>query len=396
VFLFKKLTYPFFLLVSLLVPRDKSIWVFGCYDGYIDNTKYFFEFASLKRGANCFWLANNKAEAVKVRSLGFNAVVKSSITGYWLSSRAYLTFVCTGFSDVNRFLSLTSKVINFWHGTPIKKIFFDSKYDLQRFGNNFVLKLMADIALKFLISRYAFYYASNELERRLVCSAARMKLENSIATGVPRFDIIRNNPKSLLLQEFRKKYTKIYVYAPTWRENGHWDVAFNIGDDFYDELNSTLMEANSLLIIKNHPLTQVNEIKNWGLNPSPNIKYSFDLGVDDLNDLYAYSDVLITDVSSSMFDYLIFNRPTYIFMPDVDEYTHGSRGIYEYFIEILHRNALKDWEGILDIISGSNKTGVELELRAHCSLLNLPSSVNECIYSDLMGRFYKEYCTVGH
>lgn len=391
-----KLAYPFFFLVSLLVPRDKNIWVFGCYDGYIDNTKYFFEFASVKNRANCFWLANNKAEAENVRSLGFNAVVKSSVAGYWLSSRAYLTFVCTGFSDVNRILSLTSKVVNFWHGTPIKKIFFDSKYDLQRFGNNVYLKLIADLTLKFLISRYAFYYASNELERRLVCSAARIKLEKSIAIGVPRFDIIRKNPKSTLLQRLKKEYTKIYVYAPTWRENGCWDVAFNINNDVYDRFNSALMKTGSLLIIKNHPLTQVNEIKKWGLNPSANIKYSADLGVDDLNDLYPYSDVLITDVSSSMFDYLIFNRPTYIFMPDVDEYSHGSRGIYEYFIEILHRNALKDWDEVLDIISGSYKAGVELELRAHCSLSNLSSSVNESIYSDLMGRFYKEKEIVGH
>ena len=43
-----------------------------------------------------------------------------------------MTFICTGFSDVNRVLPLKSKVINFWHGTN-KKVYLDSQHDLSRF-----------------------------------------------------------------------------------------------------------------------------------------------------------------------------------------------------------------------------------------------------------------------
>ncbi len=387
--MFAYLIYPIFILISLLLPRNKKIWVFGCYDGYLDNTRYFFEFSSLKRKTNCFWLANTQAEAEIIRSLGFKAVVKTSIVGYWVSSRAYLTFVCTGFSDVNRVLSLTSKVINFWHGTPIKKIFFDSNYDLYRFGKSGFLKFIADMGLKFLVSRYTFYYASNELERRLVCGAAHMSLEKSIAIGAPRFDVIRRPEEIVLMEEYRKKYSKIYLYAPTWRESGRWGGGFNIDTETYQRLNATLVNENSLLIVKNHPLTCVDEIKNWGLRASQNIMYSTSLGLDDLNGLYFYSDALITDVSSSMFDYLIFNKPIYIFMPDVNEYMLGARGVYDYFIGILLRNAEKEWQGVVNIFSGENKNGVERELDTHCSLLNLPCSINESIYSDLMLRFYK-------
>ena len=40
------------------------------------------------------------------------------------------------------------------------------------------------------------------------------------------------------------------------------------------------------------------------------------------------SDVLITDYSSLMFDYLFMKRPCFIFARDLDSYTQNDRGLY--------------------------------------------------------------------
>ena len=37
------LFYPFIFLMRV-IPRNKNIWIFGIFKGYIDNTKYLYEY----------------------------------------------------------------------------------------------------------------------------------------------------------------------------------------------------------------------------------------------------------------------------------------------------------------------------------------------------------------
>jgi len=50
--------------------------------------------------------------------------------------------------------------------------------------------------------------------------------------------------------------------------------------------------------------------------------------VDDVNDLYVISDVLVTDYSSVFFDFANLMRPTVFYMPDLEEYSSTIRGLY--------------------------------------------------------------------
>ena len=50
--------------------------------------------------------------------------------------------------------------------------------------------------------------------------------------------------------------------------------------------------------------------------------------VDDVNDLYLASDVLLTDYSSVMFDYANLRRPIVLFVPDRERYADAIRGFY--------------------------------------------------------------------
>ena len=50
--------------------------------------------------------------------------------------------------------------------------------------------------------------------------------------------------------------------------------------------------------------------------------------VDDLNDLYLISDLMITDYSSTMFDYSVLKRPMVFHMYDLDRYQREIRGFY--------------------------------------------------------------------
>ena len=48
----------------------------------------------------------------------------------------------------------------------------------------------------------------------------------------------------------------------------------------------------------------------------------------DINELYAITDLLVTDYSSVFFDYSILNRPILFYMYDLDEYKDMLRGFY--------------------------------------------------------------------
>ena len=48
----------------------------------------------------------------------------------------------------------------------------------------------------------------------------------------------------------------------------------------------------------------------------------------DINELYAISDIMITDYSSVFFDYSILNRPILFYMYDLNEYKDELRGFY--------------------------------------------------------------------
>lgn len=50
--------------------------------------------------------------------------------------------------------------------------------------------------------------------------------------------------------------------------------------------------------------------------------------VENVNDLYLASDVLITDYSSVMFDYATLDRPIVLYTPDLESYVNSERGTY--------------------------------------------------------------------
>ena len=49
---------------------------------------------------------------------------------------------------------------------------------------------------------------------------------------------------------------------------------------------------------------------------------------EQLNELLALSDILITDYSSIVFDFCVFKRPMYFFADDMEEFKRNGRGFY--------------------------------------------------------------------
>ena len=144
--------------------------------------------------------------------------------------------------------------------------------------------------------------------------------------GTPRCDIFFTDT-SLIREKidrfFRTKPDERFIlYAPTFRNTSNLEVFvpdFKVIADAAEKK----WGGKWRVLIRFHPKTDVASIAaDYGevaVNAS---------GYDDMQELLAASELLITDYSSSMFDMLIAKKICFIHAPDIDEYTKNERELY--------------------------------------------------------------------
>ncbi|MFK4998739.1 CDP-glycerol glycerophosphotransferase family protein [Bacillus sp. N9] len=123
------------------------------------------------------------------------------------------------------------------------------------------------------------------------------------------------------------KNNVVILFAPTYRaEEGQKESDINFIEILIGI--SKKMEDNKVIVYKPHPYLLGESL--GALDDYENIivaeQYS-------LNEWMLVSDALITDYSSSIFEYAILERPMAHFVPDLDEYL-ANRGLY-YPIEVI-------------------------------------------------------------
>ena len=136
--------------------------------------------------------------------------------------------------------------------------------------------------------------------------------------GLPRNDIFFANEllKGQIISKVRKELDidsslKIALYAPTYRENFAKEL---YGLDISSTLSSLEKKFGGkwVLLVRSHYFnTDDSEIDGSIIDAS---SYS------DMQDLLLASDVLITDYSSSSWDFSLQYKPCFLYMPDLDTY----------------------------------------------------------------------------
>ncbi|HEF3794848.1 TPA: CDP-glycerol glycerophosphotransferase family protein [Campylobacter jejuni] len=206
--------------------------------------------------------------------------------------------------------------LNTWHGIPWKMLGKDIKGSFMEYKNvqrNFLhtthliapSKHTMDVMIK-----------SHEIE---FISSSKKYL-----SGYPRVDISLNQTKSEK-EELRSTLgipldKKVILYAPTFR--GSFYNSENISNEKINELYNKVKDNfdEYCLIYRGH----------YSVNNNNNI---LDKNIIippvyiDTNELLGIVDVLITDYSSVLFDFMSLNRPIIFFLYDYDNYKN-NRGLY--------------------------------------------------------------------
>lgn len=302
--------------LSMLMPRNKEMYVFGAWLGekYADNTKALFECAQKRKKIRTIWISKNKDVVEEVRNLGYEAYYYASLKGIAVSLRAKYVFVTNGISDVNHAFMGNAVFINVWHGVPLKKIGYDDSY--ARNWDSVPRKIRDGIVNVALGREYVV--ATSETIASLYESAFRRPKEQILCLGQPRNDVFFKPREK---QWFQGK--KIILYAPTHRKEGKEIMPLSKMFQL-DKWNSFCETYDYYLVIKKHFYHKEEQ------EHLEQYKRILDVTGQtfDTQLLLMETDILITDYSSIYIDYMLLNRPILFYAYDYETYLKEDRQMY--------------------------------------------------------------------
>jgi len=351
--------------IYIFVPKDRKLWIFGSQFGqaFVGNSKYLFKYISKnKKHIKAIWLSRNKSILRDLKKSGFEAYSTYSLKGFYYSLRAGAVIVSSGMIDVNRRIPYDShtKIIQLWHGSPLKKIIHDDPTIHSILEKNWVRLAVSHIGTKifpFIREHYDLVIATSDLTRRRLSSALETPLSRVAITGYPRDDILMSaHSFSNILCNLREvyKFKYLILYLPTYRGEAHSaSNIFNLLNEKYpfdvDKFDRFLTQLKGLFLIRIHPLSRITDQNLIDkINKSKCIKIMEEsIEEGDVYPILKDTDVLIADYSSVYCDFLLLNRPVVFASFDLKEYIERDKGFYDDYEEIAAGPVAKNWDEVL-------------------------------------------------
>lgn len=225
-------------------------------------------------------------------------------------------------------------VVQVWHAAGA----------LKRFGVD-TARPPTEPERTFLHRYYDWVVTTGEASRAPWAAALRTVPERVIPLGTPRTDFFFD---AAAMAAARERLVAAYpalagrrvvLYAPTFRGRGK-NKRPAVGLDAA-RLRAAL-PADHLLVLKSHP----------NLSPVDIPTSGYDVIVDpgsEINDLLALTDILVTDYSSSIFEYALLRRPLVLLAGDLADYEMDPGLYVDYRAEMIGTQVV-DTDGVIAAI----------------------------------------------
>lgn len=346
------------------LPLKENVIVFESFFGrsYSDNPKYIYEYIQRTYPGKykCIWSVKGKFDvphgAKKVRRMSVAYAYYMSVAKYfvfnvrqpvWFVKRPGMRFMET------------------WHGTPLKKLFFDID---EIYSASPGVKERVYIQGK----DWDYFISPNAFSTRAFTSSF-MYEKPFLECGYPRNDILYAPDKEDIAKKLRAELgipadKKTILYAPTWRDDefyGAGEYKFELKLDM-QKMKEALGQEYVILLRTHYYIAdrlELTGMEGFAYNVS---------GYEDVSKLYLISDVCITDYSSVFFDYANLRRPILFYTYDFDKYKNVLRGFYLDMEKDLPGPLLYDTGQVID------------------RLRNLEDTIAE--YAERYDTFYHAYC----
>ena len=305
-------------LISILIPVQEKRVVFASFGGrkFDDSPRAIYE-EMLDRNEfsdwDYVWAFVNpdqfeipKGRKVKIDTLSFFSTILSSRV--WVSN-----------SGMDRGIGFHKKgiiKIETWHGSPIKKIGGEENKGSMLISNDTTR-----------VDNEVIRCAQSDYDLEIFARINKVNKDCFLLSDLPRNDILAQGISEKRAYEIKRQIgitddRKVLLYMPTYREylvDKNMDIYFT-PPLVLKKWKDILGDQYVLLMRAHYAVSRALGVKNDG--------FVFDVtNYPVLSDLYLISDVLISDYSSSFFDYSILDRPMICFAYDLEEYSE-MRGLY--------------------------------------------------------------------
>lgn len=135
---------------------------------------------------------------------------------------------------------------------------------------------------------------------------------------------------------------RFVLYAPTFRGNGQLSAQEAPEADWSGITDA--LGPGWRVGVRQHPFVRT------GMLPAGVIDAATE---PEMNDLLMATDVLVTDYSSSIFEYALLRRPMVFFVPDLEQY-EGDRSFYRPFDQYVIGPVVRDAEGLAEAIRSAS------------------------------------------
>jgi CDP-glycerol glycerophosphotransferase len=228
-----------------------------------------------------------------------------------------------------------------WHGTPLKRI----HHDVQPARPGWLDQADLDVARwDHLLSPNA---ASTERLRGAFGFRGRVH-----ETGYPRNDVLSGPGRDTVRDEVRTRLgipegTTAVLYAPTWRD----DLVLDPTGDSDADLRIDLADFTARLGDDHVLLVRLHSIVADRLDLPDGLPVLDVSAEPDPAGLYLAADVLVTDYSSTMFDFAVTGKPVLFFTYDLAHYRDSLRGFYVHLEEVAPGPLLETSTALIDALA---------------------------------------------
>lgn len=237
-----------------------------------------------------------------------------------------------------RYKYLTAKYLFFTHGSPLSS--FSKRQTAVNLWHGILYKNVGLLNNHSGVPAHVTVGTSN-LTRTMFSEAFGVNESDVYISGYPRNDALlrtKNNKNNIIrkIGEGFETFDKVIIWLPTYRKSVRGDIRLDgieVDNPFYikdfdvERFNQVLRTHNTLCIIKPHPMApafeHINDLENLKFI---NDKWVLDKGIT-LYQLVGCTDILISDVSSIIIDYMLIDKPIVCVSTDFEEYK-DTRGFY--------------------------------------------------------------------
>lgn len=280
-------------------------------------------------------------------------------------------------SGIDRGIGIKKKgliKVETWHGTPIKKIGGEENQNSMKVSKR-----------AFPLDTDTIRCAQSDYDREIFARIFHASMDSFVMEDLPRNDPLltysKNKCNQIRATLKIPNGKKVILYVPTYRE-----YLLNEKNEIFMKPPIDLAKWESKLSEQFVMLFRAHYAVNAALEICDSDFIRDVTDYQTLNDLYAIADLLISDYSSSFFDYSILNRPMLCFAYDLDEY-EIKRGLYLKLEDTLPCSIDKNEDDLIEhIINLDYKAASEATKEFHEHFAPKAGNASRAVTGVIIGR----------